>query len=259
MNAKIMIIFILITILCAGIAQAQDEWSDITPAEGNYSYLYTDFTQPDTNSAGTFYCMNDWFVNSDDGGQSGGMLSNEYNEFNFRIGSTEYQIRIYPDTAVVEPNTLTNFISATGWGPSPNSAVAHTMWEWQFDIMGPDTLEVFNAWDPKGADLSKTVNTSPPPPRRIINRASSYPHITDGVFSDTPQSTTPPVPSRDYLYPEKDPNLPKYKMNLLKGGGMVLTPQSDIPTVSHWGLAVLTLLLLSAAALVIRRRRRAMR
>ena len=70
-------VFLICVVLLGlvNMAMAVDEWSDISYIEGRYSRIYFDYVVD--GGTGTFYCINDWMVNQDDGGMDGGLLSNE--------------------------------------------------------------------------------------------------------------------------------------------------------------------------------------
>jgi hypothetical protein len=61
---------ISVDVIFSSIAIA-NEWSDIDSIIGRYSRIYFDFVV--AGNTGTFYCINDWMVNQDDGGAEGGV------------------------------------------------------------------------------------------------------------------------------------------------------------------------------------------
>lgn len=213
------------------------EWSDIAPQRGRYSNLYADYV------AGTFYVMNDWIANQD------GMRANEYNRFNFTIGTTPYEIKIYPDHGEFSGGTLINFKSATGWGKSPPDfdGALHMQWEFQFDV-APLTLLSFSACDPIS---TPTIVLVPPPLVDISTGPSIFTHTTDGVFTEPGVLATPPPvlsdgPARD---PVPDPWFP--------GSGFVtsLNPEGGVTSVVPEP-GVLALLGLGGVGLMLSRRRK---
>ena len=250
------------------LAMAQaNEWSDIAYIEGKYSRIYLDFTV--AGATGTFYCINDWMTNQDDGQVSGGLLSNEYNRFNLTMGGDAYEIRIYADGhgdvfKNGSPAVLPGFLSKCSWSTSPNEpSVLHTIWEFSFEVPGTTTtVSKFIGSDPKGPTV--VVYPVPPdPPVGLQTGPSSYPHYIDGFFSDalTPP-TAPPVPARAYQNPERDVHFDPYddgegwEIDLKLGGGVVVhANKRTIPTVSEWGLIILTQLLLIAGTIIFARRR----
>jgi hypothetical protein len=105
-----------------------NEWSDVTPAKGMYTYFYGDFQDGQLN------ILNDWFFNSDK------IDSDCYNEFYVWTGggSEEWTIRAYADRkvtvlkngVVVDPAT-SGVAGGAGFGPSPNVKEPHTIYELQ--------------------------------------------------------------------------------------------------------------------------------
>jgi hypothetical protein len=243
-----------------------NEWSDITPITGKYSLIYIDWVVSGTT--GTFYCINDWMVNQDDNDVNGGLLSNEYNRFNFVMDGNSYEIRIYPNgTGQIykngAPATLNNFRSACSWTTSPNlPTVNHTIWEWAFDVMGTTTTTTqWVGCDPQGPSI--VVVTNPPNPPSVLNTGpSAYPHYIDGKFADAyTVPTLPPVPSRSYQNPNRDPWFDAFD----NGWGLTMGPEGGVtirtgrltgPTVSQWGLIAIGLALLTVGVIAIARRKR---
>lgn len=215
MNVKKLALFVvLISLITAnGAIAVFTEWSDIDYYTGNYSRIYFDYVK--YGSTGTFYCINDWMVNSDDGGEDGGLNTNEYNQFTFTMGGDSYEIRIYrsdhdPIYELFKNDTqdnsaLTNFDSATGWATSPNlDTIEHTIWEFQFDI-NPVVLGNFSGGDPKGG--GGPVYSAPPAPGIVTSGPSTFVHTTDGIFTDYSVGAAMPIPSRGPQDPERDPHL----------------------------------------------------
>ncbi len=193
------------------------EWSDISSIEGRYSRIYFDYTVD--GNTGTFYCINDWMVNQDDGGINGGLLSNEYNRFNFKVGIDDYEIRIYPtgygqiykDTELCgdtnDPCTcvsLPGLVSACCWTTSPSMpTIRHTIWEFSFELQ--ERMIGFEGYDPDGPTI--VVNPNPPEPPPILTSGPSvFAHTVDGKFTDdSADCMLSPVPSRSYQEPVRDP------------------------------------------------------
>lgn len=209
------------------------EWSDIPYVEGQYSNIYFDWVV--TGSRGTFYCMNDWMTNQNDDGVSGGLLSNEYNRFNFSLGGNSYEIRIFPTgegsiyiNGSLNNNALENFTSACSWGTSPSNNVDHTMWEFAFQIEGTtSTISTFVGCDPPGPTVV-VVENPPAPPLILTGGPSSFGHYVDGEFSDIPVTPTlAPTPTREYQEPIIDPWFPStgWTIDLLNEGGVRITPE----------------------------------
>jgi hypothetical protein len=267
MNSRAIVAAILAIVFCAGpallMAQQPLEWSDIQPDSGRWSRIYFDYQQTNPNSPGTFYCINDWVVNQKDDCIHGGLVCDsmfpdttcEANLFQFRMGMTEYTIKIYKNKkATITPDSLPNFKGKFSWNTSVNAPnINHTIWEFSFDIK--DTFLVnFTGHDP--AVLTDTV-WNPGPPSIIHNDPSKYPHEVDGLFANygvigsvgcsplgrsfIPDSSLP-----------KDPRIPPLTIILHKGGGVTVIPegQQPIPSLTEWGLISLLLVLLALATLV---------
>ncbi len=232
MNRYYFVFLIMFYLLPSSASSQVNEWSDIDYVEGSYSRIYFDYIPGVGSAPSRFHCINDWIVNQDDGGVSGGLLPIEYNLFNFRVGTTDYEIRIYPDSAIVIPNTLENFTGKVNWTTSPNEPVIdHTIWEFSFDIP-PTALTRFLAKDPPGGAI--TVYENPPAPSIITDGPSFYPHYTDGSFADL--LITPgviPVPARPYQDPVADPHLPLYHLELREPDGVRITPCMP-DTIDEW-------------------------
>jgi hypothetical protein len=104
------------------------EWSDVAPAKGMYTYFYGDYQD------GKLNILNDWFFNGDK------IDPDCYNEFYVWTGggSEQWTIRAYADRKVtvlkngvlVDPAT-SGVSGSAGYGPSPNVAAPHTIYELQ--------------------------------------------------------------------------------------------------------------------------------
>jgi len=226
MIVKASVMIVLAAFLCAGIAPAQvNEWSDIPYIEGNYSRIYFDYIQGGKPGIpGTFCVINDWIVNQDDFNVNGGLNPDEHNLFTFKLGLTDYEIRVYGDgSASVFPNNLKNFTSSFSWTTSPNeAAILHTIWEFSFEV-APTIIKKYRACDPPGGIV--TVYQNPPTPSIVTGGPSAYPHFADGYFADAFTTPTPaPVPARSYQSPVFDLHLPYYDLALHLGGGFTATP-----------------------------------
>jgi len=274
MNSRAIAAAILVTVFCTGLAMAATpspyEWSDIQPDSGRWSRIYFDYQQTNPNGSGTFYCINDWVVNQEDNCIHGGLVCDslyadsicEANLFQFRMGTTEYTIKIYKNkAATITPSDLLGLVGKFSWNTSVNEPnIAHAIWEFSFDIK--DTFLVnFTGHDP--AVPSDTV-WNPGPPSIIHNDPSTHPHEVDGLFADygNPGSVGCSPHNRsfipDNLLP-KDPRIPPLKIILHKGGGVTVIPQGQepIPTLTEWGLIVLVLVLLALGTWVFFWRRKA--
>ena len=274
MCKKLMFLICVVLLGLVNMAMAVDEWSDISYIEGRYSRIYFDYVV--SGGTGTFYCINDWMVNQDDGDVDGGLLSNEYNRFNFTVGIDSYEIRIYPDgQGEVRVNggppdsNFPGFTSACCWTISPGMPTTeHTIWEFSFELQ--ERLMGFGGHDPSGPTVVVSPNPPEPPPI-VTSGPSSASHTIDGKFTDYPSSTCtlPPVPSRGYQAPVRDPFFDGYdggvgwtiEVDTENGGVKVRTTgapsdPAPIPTVSEWGLIIMAGLLLTVGAVVIRRRLR---
>jgi hypothetical protein len=221
-------------------ADPSDEWSDIPPINGEYSRIYFDY------NGTTFFCINDWVVNRLDGGVQGGLHPDEYNEFRFSILGNRYTLRLYPDDTaelyvngvLTDLSELPNFQSATGWGPSPNLDIPHTIWEFQFDVT-PQLLGRFKEADPRGGGVP--IWGFPGFPDARSWERSVFPHITDGAFSDFELPSVAPIPTRPYQWPVFDPRFEPgwFEITLLEGGGIefeYVYPEPRILTLLAAGL-----------------------
>lgn len=220
------------------------EWSDIGYTQGRYSRIYFDYIQIGGSEYGTFYVINDWMVNRDDGGINGGLNEGEYNKFTFKLGNNDYLIKIFGNgkssITYSGPDSygLLNFNSATNWTTSPNDPdVAHTLWEFSFDVK-PTTITTFSGCDPVGP---VTTYVAPDAPSVITGLPSIYPHIIDGAFSDVElPNTAAPDPMRDYFDPVVDPDIPIISaIELKEGGGAIPSPEPSTIILLGAGLGLL--------------------
>jgi len=251
---------------------AVNEWSDITYIEGKYSRIYVDWVV--NGNIGTFYCINDWMVNQSDGDVNGGLRSDEYNRFNFTMDGNDYEIRIFANGSGQiykngSPATLNNFRSACSWTTSPNMpTVSHAIWEFAFDVMGKTTTKT--GW--KGHDPASSytvVITNPPEPPAILGTGpSAYPHYVDGSFADTCTAPIlPPVPTRSHQEPVRDPwfgifdNNNGWRLEMASTGGVTIHTRAEgaIPTVTQWGMIIMTVALLATGTIILVRRRQPVR
>jgi hypothetical protein len=230
---------------------AVSEWSDIPFVEGQYSRIYFDYVT--VGGSGTFYCMNDWMTNQNDGGVNGGLKPDEYNRFNFSLAGSNYEIRIYPDGShQVSGGTLNNFASACSWTTTPNLSTAHTTWEFSFEV-DSGTITTFQGCDPPGPVTIPNPNP-PPVPAIVTGGPSAFAHWVDGEFADSQLvSTLAGDPSRSYQDPVRDPWFSSHDggwtLVLKSGGGVeVITPEP----------VTLALLALGGVVLSCRRQRRCM-
>lgn len=120
-----LIIALGMVILLLSIPALGQEWSDITPVQGRWSKLYFDYQQPGgPGTVGTFYCLNDWVVNRDDGCDKGGIVCDstgdvtvcEANLYYFMSGSQLYTITIYKNSATIDPS-IAGFEGKFSWNP----------------------------------------------------------------------------------------------------------------------------------------------
>jgi autotransporter-associated beta strand protein len=220
---------------------AVNEWSDITGTEGLYSKIYFDW------DGSTFYCINDWGVNQDDGGQKGGLLPDEYNLFSFTMPDGTYDIRIYPDgtgklykNQIENPDALEEFKSGCSWSTSPNLPdVKHTIWEFSFRI--PEvivtTIDRFKPSDGPGPAI--IMNSIPNPlPSVVTSGPSTYTHYPDGYFADinTPP-VLPPEPNRSHQEVVSDPWFDNTNWNLIlqpSGGITIGIINKNVPHDGTW-------------------------
>lgn len=251
-----------------GLASAADEWSDIQYIQGKYSRFYMDFVVE--GGTGTFYALNDWGTNQNDGGVSGGVKPTEYNIFTFSMSGDDYEIRIFPDgTHAILKNgfasTLPGFVSACSWTTSPNLPTTdHAIWEFSFEV--PSMTTTSYAWigkDPTGP--TAVISTSPPaPPTGMDTGPSAFTHYVDGSFSDSVATPTlPPDPTRAVQTPERDPHFSIYDndtgwtVGFTPGGGVhVKANFVRVPTLSEWGMIFMMLALLTIGIIVWRYRAR---
>jgi hypothetical protein len=218
-------------LLAWGVAQqamAAQEWSDIHYIEGKFSRIYFDYVV--RGGVGTFYCINDWMTNQDDGGATGGMKAGEYNSFPFAMGTDNYEVRIFADSTYQilingVPGTLPGFAAATSWNTSDNSNVKHTIWEWKFEPPGTTTkITKMIGKDPPAASV-EIIITPAPRPVGLITGPSAYDHYIDGEFADSQQyPTIPPVPTRSYQDPVPDPWLGSgyFDLTFIPAGGLIV-------------------------------------
>jgi uncharacterized repeat protein (TIGR02543 family) len=110
----------------AAAASGACEWYDVKPAKGMYTYFYADFDGTD------LHVLNDWFYNAEN------IDPDCYNQFSvWTGGGTErWVIRAYGDQHVeVSKNgvtldaTSTDVVGGASYGPSPNVATPHTIYE----------------------------------------------------------------------------------------------------------------------------------
>jgi hypothetical protein len=140
-----------------------NEWSDVTPAKGMYTYFYGDYHD------GKLNILNDWFFNSDK------IDSDCYNEFYVWTGggSEQWTIRAYADRkvtvlkngVVVEPST-SGVTGGAGYGSSPNVKEPHTIYELQIAAQA-------GAWG---------VRLHDPGPTYSCNRLSAEPSHIQGTL-----------------------------------------------------------------------------
>ena len=279
MNSRALIAAIVAIVFCAGpallVAQPPpdpNEWSDITYIQGRYSRLYFDYKQPDgAGTAGTFYFLNDWAVNHEDGCINGGIVcdsiagtadSCEANLYYFRRESDGpngqlYTITIYKNNATISPPLpdIADLVGKFSWNPSPNEALEHTIWECSFRTL-PIVLVQFEGHDPAVA-----VPVYPPgQPSPFTSGPSTYPHLVDGLFANLEGPDVACDPPRSFQAPAslpKDPGIPPLTIILHDGGGggVDVVPQyTQIPTLSEWGLITFVVLLAGWMTFVVVRR-----
>ncbi|MBK7988054.1 MAG: T9SS type A sorting domain-containing protein [Ignavibacteria bacterium] len=110
----------------------KNEWSDIIPLKGRFSYLYLDYCQ----QSGILYLLNDWVL-----GNSNYDSNSCYNLFKFSTGDgrEKWEIRVFHSIVkgiIVLRNSIdvtrdTNYVLGGGYGfsPSPNDTTPHTIYE----------------------------------------------------------------------------------------------------------------------------------
>jgi len=274
MNSRVIVTAILAIVFCAGpallVAQPPNEWSDITPVQGIWSKLYFDYQQPGgPNTVGTFYCLNDWVVNHEDGCIKGGIVCDstvtdstdtcEANRYYFMSGAQLYTITIYKNSATINPQ-IAGFEGKFSWNPSPNAPgdlLEHTIWEFSFPTL-PIVMVLFTGHDPA---VPETVWT-PGQSSTITNAPSAFPHLVDGLFANwelPPEACNPT--GRSYIPLDllpKDPHIPPLTIILHEGGGVTVIPQDQgvIPTLTEWGLIIFGVVLLGFISWVFLKRRK---
>lgn len=126
-----------------------EEWSDIDPQAGRYSYVYVDYDG--TN----MYIMNDWFVNTE------GAASTSYNLFNFTTNTDFYEMKVYGDGHVVFASLSPEpaFSGKYSYGVSPNVSTPHAMWE--ISISMPSGEVIANLSDPKTGSPTDSLYSDP--------------------------------------------------------------------------------------------------
>jgi hypothetical protein len=271
MNSRAIVAAILAIVFCAGpallVAQPPNEWADITYVQGRWSRLYFDYQQPDPNSPGTFYCLNDWVVNHDDGCVNGGIVCStpdsicEANLYYFQSppgsGGTLYTITIYKNSATIDP-PVAGFFGKFSWNLSPNApgdVLEHTIWEFSFPTL-PIVMVQFTGHDPA---VPSTIWT--PQSSTFTTGPSGSEHLVDGIFADLVGPDDACDPPRSFQSPAslpKDPGIQPLTIILHKGGGVTVIPeeQEPIPTLTEWGLIALMLVLLALATWVFFKRRK---
>jgi len=117
-------------------------WRCVQGVKGRYTMAYFDFVEDPTSSLGAYlYVTNDWIID----GESGAVPNDCYNVFHVATGAgrEQWEVRVYGDATVwVAKNGVMMqerhdpvggaFGGATGFGPSPNVAFNHTIFELRF-------------------------------------------------------------------------------------------------------------------------------
>ena len=110
-------------------------WRCVTPVKGRYTLAYFDWVADVSSPTGGYlYVTNDWIVND-----NGVVPDTCYNLFTTRTGggTENWVIKVYGDQTVwVEKNGVVQedalSAGAVGFGPSPNAAFNHTIFELKF-------------------------------------------------------------------------------------------------------------------------------
>lgn len=115
----------------------KNEWNDIIPLKGRFSYLYLDYCQ----TSGVLYLLNDWVL-----GSSNYDSSSCYNLFKFSTGDgrEKWEIRVFHSIIKgikvmrnnIDVSKDTNYVLGGGYGfsPSPNDTTPHTIYEFAIKV-----------------------------------------------------------------------------------------------------------------------------
>lgn len=110
----------------------KNEWNDIIPLKGRFSYLYLDYCP----TSGVLYLLNDWVL-----GNSNYDSSSCYNLFKFSTGDgrEKWEIRVFHSIIKgikvmrnnIDVSNDTNYVLGGGYGfsSSPNDTTPHTIYE----------------------------------------------------------------------------------------------------------------------------------
>jgi hypothetical protein len=108
------------------------EWDHATTLEGLFTDVYMDYRD------GRLYFLNDWRANQE------GIRSDCFNYFQVRIGGEWIDLRVYGDGQVqVRRGDMPVAIGADGaygFGPSPDQAEPHTIYEFSLAVDVPDIV-----------------------------------------------------------------------------------------------------------------------
>lgn len=133
------------------------EYANRPPVEGKYGWFY--IAVPDCNS---FYLINDWYVRND-----APICPAMYNLFRFSTGGghQQWQVRVYGDghlDILLNDQPYTNGKGGFSYGPSPNAAKPHTIFE--FGVTGVESGELAaQLHDPASAATLYVSDPSPTP------------------------------------------------------------------------------------------------
>lgn len=102
------------------------EWQSTTRLEGLFTDVYLDYRE------GRLYFLNDWRSNDE------GIRPDCFNLFKIRVGEDWIDLRVYGSGEVAVTRNgfdiSDNVTGAYGFGPSPEQAIPHTIWEFSLRV-----------------------------------------------------------------------------------------------------------------------------
>ena len=259
-----------------GVFTDPEEWSDVQPASrlGETVFVYT-ATDPDQEGLYLMYDMLDSLTPLGAADIAGPVhFHNDDSTFEVYFGDQfSGGVLVLKDGVVHDTSDPAggedSFSGAHGFAPSPNSATPHNMFE----------LEVlFNATMPNGhshgeysPDPSHWGADLPQQPAPEPQECIQQPEPIGCFPTDIPPGDPEPVDCPPFPPQDPDPNVPRFVFGEessnacvdveLDGTVFVETipiagEGGAIPTVTEWGLIIMTLLALTAGTIVFARRRR---